>query len=125
MRDRATENDFPSMRLDIETLAAAEPSRPHDLAGKPNRQVFSPSANSNLRHHPLRRVQIFSSYLFWRFDNATRPASVRRKYRVTSFRGAGTPREPGIHEHQPVIVRDQSVFLGSGPAPMGHPGMTS
>jgi hypothetical protein len=40
-----------------------------------------------------------------------------------SFRGAGTAREPGTHEHRPAKYRQIAVFLGSRPAPAGHPGM--
>ena len=40
MRNRTTDDDLPAMRLDIETLAVAEPTGLHDLAGGPNGQVF-------------------------------------------------------------------------------------
>jgi hypothetical protein len=41
-----------------------------------------------------------------------------------SFRGAGAVREPGIKEHRPVSAKGEPVFIASGPAPAGHPGMT-
>ena len=41
-----------------------------------------------------------------------------------SFRGAGDAREPGIYEHGPEFPDRWMVFLGSGPAPSGHPGTT-
>jgi len=41
-----------------------------------------------------------------------------------SFRGMGAAREPGIHEHELALSWDGPVFMASGPAPLGHPGMT-
>jgi hypothetical protein len=41
-----------------------------------------------------------------------------------SFRGAGAACGPGTHAHVPVNTVDGPVFIGSGPGPLGHPGMT-
>src|SRR5262249_10306402 len=62
MRNRTTDDDFPVMRLDLETLAAAEPSGSHDLARQPNGQTFSPLANCDLRHLCSPHAKIFLSY---------------------------------------------------------------
>jgi hypothetical protein len=43
---------------------------------------------------------------------------------VRSFRGAGAACETGTHAHGPVSTADGPVFMGSGPGPVGHPGMT-
>src|ERR1700730_6452285 len=43
---------------------------------------------------------------------------------VRSFRGAGAACEPGTHAHGPTITVGGPVFIGSGPGPLGHPGMT-
>ena len=48
-----------------------------------------------------------------------------KKCHLVSFRGAGTDREPGTDEHRPAIAQERSVFIGSGPGPPGHPGMTA
>jgi predicted nucleotidyltransferase len=42
-----------------------------------------------------------------------------------SFRGAGAAREPGTHERGPPRILEKPVFMDSGPAPSGHPGMTT
>src|SRR5436305_11065587 len=41
-----------------------------------------------------------------------------------SLWGAGTAREPGNHEYRPALPGHPPVFMGSGPGPVGHPGMT-
>ena len=41
-----------------------------------------------------------------------------------SFRSAGAAREPGIHEHRTMDILEMPVFMASGPAPAGRPGMT-
>jgi 16S rRNA processing protein RimM len=38
--------------------------------------------------------------------------------------GARRSREPGTHEHEIVPAGHKPVFMGSGPGPLGHPGMT-
>jgi hypothetical protein len=38
-----------------------------------------------------------------------------------SFRGTGAAREPGSYEHQQAATWDSSVFMVSGPAPLGIP----
>ena len=43
---------------------------------------------------------------------------------TSSFRGAGTAREPGTHEHRTSNILEMQVFLGSGLGPSGRPGMT-
>ena len=41
-----------------------------------------------------------------------------------SFRGAGAAREPGIYEHGHPDTSARTVFMVSGPGPLGRPGMT-
>src|SRR3984893_16610785 len=41
-----------------------------------------------------------------------------------SFRGSGAAREPGTQEHKPLPTWESLVFIGSGPGPTDHPGMT-
>src|SRR3984893_14384541 len=41
-----------------------------------------------------------------------------------SFRGSGAAREPGTQEHRPLPAWEWPVFIGSGPGPTDHPGMT-
>src|SRR5271168_45133 len=53
------------------------------------------------------------------------PATPRFIDGEPSFRGAGAAREPGIHAHRPLTTGARPVFMGSGPAPAGHPGMTT
>src|SRR5712671_3961245 len=43
---------------------------------------------------------------------------------LTSLRGAGGACEPGVHEHRLANSKHQPVFMDSGSAPSGHPGMT-
>jgi hypothetical protein len=53
------------------------------------------------------------------------PACERvKKCQTSSFRGAGTAREPGTHEHRASNILEIQVFLGSGLGPSGRPGMT-
>jgi DNA gyrase/topoisomerase IV subunit B len=44
---------------------------------------------------------------------------------MSSFRGAGLAREPGIHEHQLEKSRAWPVFMGSGLGLEGRPGTTA
>jgi hypothetical protein len=41
-----------------------------------------------------------------------------------SFRSASAARESGIHEHRTMNILEMQVFMASGPAPAGRPGMT-
>jgi hypothetical protein len=53
------------------------------------------------------------------------PAKERvKKCQTSSFRGAGTAREPGTHEHRTSSILEIQVFLGSGLGSSGRPGMT-
>jgi hypothetical protein len=47
-----------------------------------------------------------------------------KKCQTSSFRGAGTAREPETHEHRKLNILEIQVFLGSGLGPSGRPGMT-
>src|SRR6266478_10018627 len=44
--------------------------------------------------------------------------------KLLSFRSAGAARESGTHEHRTTSPLELQVFMGSGPAPAGRPGMT-
>ena len=46
--------------------------------------------------------------------------------RVRASRGprTGSAREPGTQEHRPLPAWEWPVFIGSGPGPADHPGMT-
>src|SRR6202011_1480776 len=41
------------------------------------------------------------------------------------FRGAGAAQEPGTPEHRSAPSWKWPVFMGSGPGPADHPGMTN
>ena len=48
-----------------------------------------------------------------------------RKLKTPSFRGVGAAREPGSHERRALKTLAKTVFMVSGPDPMGRPGMTA
>jgi hypothetical protein len=53
------------------------------------------------------------------------PAKERvKKSETSSFRGAGTAREPGTYEHRTLNILEIQVFLGSGLGSSDRPGMT-
>ena len=47
------------------------------------------------------------------------PSRLRKNAGTSSFRGAGSAREPGIQEHGPEKSIAWPVFMGSGPGPDG------
>src|SRR5438270_6368824 len=49
----------------------------------------------------------------------SRASRLRKNAGTLSFRGAGSAREPGIHEHGPEKSVVWPVFMGSGPGPDG------
>src|SRR5689334_4773498 len=50
---------------------------------------------------------------------STMLSKLEPRFREASFRGAGSAREPGNHEHRPLRMRPTPVFLDSGARPFG------
>src|SRR4029077_15223565 len=57
-------------------------------------------------------------------SSSSRRRRLSKNQEYSSFRGSGAAREPGTQEHRPPPTREWPVFIGFGPGPADHPGMT-
>jgi PIN domain nuclease of toxin-antitoxin system len=57
-------------------------------------------------------------------NGVTRETAGQEIPKLLSFRSAGAARESGTHEHRTTSPLELQVFVGSGSAPAGRPGMT-
>src|SRR5215813_1288920 len=86
-RNRTADDDFAIACLNIEAIAVVEPRGLHNLARKPNGEVFPPFADDDLRHTILHRdgdIRIISLWNSLRFAKCSPSPRSRRTGTTTS-----------------------------------------